>query len=89
MNLNTVRTCAEITARHQLACLGHVNEDVQELLDILAVVPDGELTVVPFETPAEEASLEQVPAEAPVEQVPAEEASLEQVPVKKAKQAKV
>lgn len=35
MNLDTVRMCAEVTARMQLTALGQVNEDVQALLDEL------------------------------------------------------
>ena len=32
MNIDTVRMCAETTARQQLAALGCIGDDVQELL---------------------------------------------------------
>lgn len=76
MNLDTVLMCAQMTARHQLAALGFVGDDVQELLD--------ELTPAP-EVPAEEAA---PAAEEPAAEKPAAEADEVQQVAPKAKRAK-
>lgn len=75
MNLDTVLMCAQATARHQLAALGCVGDDVQELLD--------ELTPAP-EVAAEEAA---PAAEEPAAEEPAAEPEMQQV-APKAKRAK-
>jgi hypothetical protein len=66
MKTETVRMCAEMTARQQLSALGHVGEDVQQLLDELATAPDGDFTIkVSVRKP-------KAPAAAPVAEAPAE-----------------
>lgn len=39
MNIDTIRKCAEIAAQHQQNVIGHVQADVQELLDALNAEP--------------------------------------------------
>jgi hypothetical protein len=74
MNLDTVLMCAQATARQQVAALGCVGADVQELLDELAPAPVVEEAPAAVETPVEEAPVEAPMAEeAPVEAAPAAE----------------
>ena len=63
MNLDTVLMCAQMTARQQIAALGCVGQDVQDLIDELAPAPAAEVEQVP------EAEVEQVPAEPAAEPV--------------------
>jgi hypothetical protein len=55
MNLDTVLMCAQMTARQQIAALGCVGQDVQDLIDELTSAPAAEVEQVP------EAEVEQVP----------------------------
>jgi hypothetical protein len=87
MKTETVRMCAEMTARHQLSALGQVGEDVQQLLDELATTPDGDFTIkvstrkpkAPAAPVVEEAPVE-TPVETPVEN-PVETPVVEATPV--------
>ena len=73
MKTETVRLCAEMTARQQLSALGQVNEDVQQLLDELANTPDGELVLKTTTRKPKAAPVAEAPVEAPVEDTAAAE----------------
>jgi hypothetical protein len=65
MKIETVRMCAEMVARQQRNALGHVSDDVQQLLDELANAPDGDVAAKP---PTRKPKAPAAPAvEAPVE----------------------
>ena len=72
MNLETIRLCAEMAARQQLAALGNVGDDVQELLDEVnsLLVPDEvieEAPVAKAKTTKSKAKAPAAPAEVPAE----------------------
>ena len=68
MNLDTVLMCAQMAARMQLSGLGHVDAEIQALIDELTPAP-----VVESEPVAEpEAAAEEVVVEA-TQEAPAEE----------------
>ena len=67
MKTETVRLCAEMTARQQLSALGQVNDDVQQLLDELANTPDGDLVIKTTTRKAKAAPVVEAPVDAPAE----------------------
>ena len=64
MKIETVRMCAEMAARQQLNALGHVGDDVKQLLDELANIPDGDFAVKTTTRKPKAAPVVEAPAEA-------------------------
>jgi hypothetical protein len=68
MNLDTVLKCANLAANKQLAFLGYVDADIQELLDELTAATAEPAEVAQIEAEAEAAEVvEQAPVEASAE----------------------
>lgn len=65
MKIETMRMCAETVARQQRNALGHVSDDVQQLLDELANTPDGDFAVKISTRKPKAAPVVEAPAEAP------------------------
>jgi hypothetical protein len=70
MNLDTVLMCAQMAARMQQSGLGHVDADIQALIDELTAAPAVEPVVAAVVEPVVEAPV--VAEEAPVVEAPAE-----------------